>query len=119
MTSDIKSSIDELNGVTLEIRRLYKDIDSLKKRKEQLEDQIQVFLEETKKIGVKSNDISVILEEKKKIIRKKKDEKMNDCINILNHYNIGNAPKIYSELIMAFKGNEERIKKIKITDKRK
>jgi hypothetical protein len=119
MSTETKALIEELNEITKELKRLGNEMFKLRKRKDDIEKKIQLFLEETQKIGVKSNDISVVLEEKTKLVRKKKNEKLQDCINILNHYNIGNAQKICTEFMNALKGQEENIKKIKITNKRK
>lgn len=119
MTTEMKFLVEELNEITKELKRLSLDMSKLRKRKEVIEQKIQSFLEETQKVGVKANDISVVLEEKTKHIRKKKGDKIQDCINILNHYNIGNAQKICTEFMNALKGNEENVKKIKITNQRK
>ena len=55
-----------------------------------------------------------MLEDKTTRTRKKKDEKMQDCINVLNHYQVGNANKIYMEMMEVLIGNEKESKVVKI-----
>lgn len=116
MSQEIASFITELKNINIEIKNRKEQLFKFKKRKEEIEKTIQDFLVEKDQPGVKYNGTAVVLEEKIRRIRKSKEEKNNDCINVLKHYNISNADKIYNEIISASKGVEETKKAVKISN---
>jgi citrate lyase alpha subunit len=116
MSQDIASMMTELKTLVVEIKNRQVELAKFRKRKEVVEKSILNFLEEKEQPGVKYNGTTVVAQEKIKRTRKKKDEKIQDCINVLAHYNISNGDKIYNEIMEAIKGEEIQSKILKITD---
>ena len=114
--TDIVTFLHELNEINKEIKILYQDIGKFKTRKLYIEKYIQNFLKETNKPGVKFKNLSVVLEDKKRKIKKKKNDKMESCLNVLNRNGISGGIKVYNELMDALKGDEQVIKIVKIND---
>lgn len=107
MSAEIIASVTELKELSTDIKRRAAEISKLRKRKEELEKKITDFLVEKDQPGVKYRDVAVILEKNKyKRLPKKKAQKEEDAINVLKHYGISNAEKIFSEVIETMKGEE-------------
>jgi hypothetical protein len=114
MSHDMVSLISELKNLSIEIQNRSKEIAKLRKRKETIEASILKYLNDEQKPGIKHGGTVLITEEKTGRTRKKKEEKTKDCIDVLKHYGISNANKIYTELLEAFKGTESTKKILKI-----
>jgi hypothetical protein len=116
MSSEITSIISELKEITNEIKIRALELSKLRKRKEELEEQVVKFLDEKDQPGVKYKGVAVIAEDKIRRLPKKKSQKEEDCLSVLRHYGIGNAEKIYNELLETMKGDEIPKKAIRIKD---
>ena len=89
----------------------------MRKRKDELEQKIEDFLIKNDQPGVKFRDIAVIIEKNHyKRVPKKKNQKEEDCVNILKHYGITNAEKICNEMLESLKGDEIPKNSIKLKD---
>jgi hypothetical protein len=107
MSSEIIAAVTELKDLSQDIAIRAKEIKKLRDRKKELEEKICKFLEEKDQPGVKYKDTAIILEKNKYTrIPKKKAKKEEDCLAVLRHYGIGNAEKIFNELVETMKGDE-------------
>jgi hypothetical protein len=117
MSSEIIACVTELKSLTDDIKVRNNELKKLRKRKEELEKKIEEFLIEKDQPGVKYRDVAVVIEKNHyKRVAKKKNQKEEDCINILKHYGIGNAEKICNEMFESLKGDEVPKNTIKIKD---
>lgn len=116
MTSEITSVIGELKEITNEIKIRSLELSKLRRRKDELEEQVVKFLDEKDQPGVKYKGVAVIAEDKIKRLPKKKSQKEEECLAVLRHFGISNAEKIYNELLETMKGDEIPKKTIKIKD---
>lgn len=114
-SSEMRSLIVELREVGKEIARLAATLAKHRKRKADLEKQVASFLEQRDTPGVKYQGITVVAEDTVRRCRKKKAEKMQDCINVLRQYNISNSERVLHDLEEAMKGSAVDTKKIKIS----
>jgi|LauGreDrversion4_2_1035121.scaffolds.fasta_scaffold01314_4 hypothetical protein len=112
--SEIGSIILELKELNNELKIRNEEIKKLRERKKQIEENLCKFFEEKKQPGIKYKGLAVVAEDKTARVKKKKAEKTQDCINVLKHYNIHNAEKIYNELLETMKGDEISKKTVKI-----
>lgn len=117
MTSEIIAYVTELKALSDDIKIRNTELKKLRKRKDELEKKIEDFLIEKDQPGVKYRDVAVVIEKNHyKRVPKKKNQKEEDCINILKHYGIGNAEKICNEMFESLKGDEVPKNSIKIKD---
>jgi hypothetical protein len=112
--AEIGSIIIELKELNNELKIRNEEMKKLKKRKKEIEESLCKFFEEKKQPGIKYKGMAVVAEDKTGRMKKKKAEKTQDCINVLKHYNIHNAEKIYNELMETMKGDEISKKTVKI-----
>lgn len=112
--TEISSLVNELKSLSIEIKNRSIELSKYRKRQETIKDQILNYLEQENKPGLKHNGTVIITEDKESRQRKKKAEKTQDCINVLKHYGINNADKIYKELIEVQKGAKVNKKNLKI-----
>lgn len=112
--TEISSLVNELKILNTEIKNRSVELSKYRKRQSSVKDQILKYLEQENKPGLKHNGTVVITEDKESRQRKKKAEKAQDCINVLKHYGINNADKIYKELIEVQKGVKINKKNLKI-----
>ncbi len=109
--------VTELKDLSTEIKRRTRETAVLRKRKEELEEKIEKTLVEQDKPGVKYKDVAVILDKNKiKRLPKKKAQKEEDGINVLKHYGIDNAEKIFNEVMETLKGEEVQKNAIRLKD---
>ena len=107
MSNEMISWVTELKDLTAEIKRRTRETSVLRKRKDELEEKIEKILLEKDQPGVKYKDVAVILDKGKyERLPKKKAQKEEDGINVLKHYGIDNAEKIFNEVIETMKGDE-------------
>jgi hypothetical protein len=119
MSSEIISYVTELKEITTEVKNRSKELCKLRARKVELEKKICDFLTEKDQPGVKYKDVAIILEKNKyKRMPKKKAQKEEDCLNVLKHYGVSNAEKIFGELLETMKGDEVQKNAIRLKDVR-
>lgn len=116
--SFIKSLIDEINGIDKEIKTLKLRVKGLNSRRKTVEKQILEFLEQNEQPGVKYKNLAFYQETKARRKIKKKADKRNDCMNVLNSLGIQNSESAYRAIENAMRGyvreeNALTIKKIR------
>lgn len=109
MSFDITSTVTELKAISVEMQRLNTEITKLRKRKKELETVLTKFLEEKKQPGFKYKNLAIIAEEKNRQVRKPKDERLKDSVDLLRNHGVQNPEKVYEELMK--NQNMEQIKK--------
>lgn len=112
----IKSYLNELDGLNRELTNLSSRRKELAARKKQIESDIQEYLQTRNQPGVKHGDVAIIVEEKNNRIPKKKQEKYQDGISVLQKYGLAgdNAEHILNELLESQRGVPTKKHKLKI-----
>lgn len=115
MSLDITSTVDELHQITQELKRRQEEISKLKKRKQELENVINKFLQERNQPGFKHKGRAIMREDKVKKVSKKKQDGMESAIRILQQNGVRDANDVYKKIIESQK-TEKPVSKILITN---
>ena len=121
--SDIRSDMETLKSINIEIARLTENIKKLKMNAKQTEHRIMVYLEEKKQRGVKlpedqsGNKVGYFIETKQKVLPKPEKEKNLSSIEILKNNNVKNPEKVLEELLKSRKGEKIVVPKLKQINK--
>lgn len=112
----IRSDIEELKSIEIEIKRLNSILNVWRKKRIQIKERINEYLISKDQPGTKCGDIAIIRKETEKystkgIKRKDKDEQI---ITFLSNKGIRNASEIYTELYEIMKGPKVIESQIKI-----
>ena len=110
----LKSSLQELDRIDIEIKRLNDNLKQLRKQKKNVEQNIIGFLNAKNQPGVKYKNNAIIVEKKEKRIRKKKNQKQEEIMNILVSYGVHNPNEAFNKIVEANSGNVEITDKLKI-----
>lgn len=100
--SDITGYVSEYKQLNVEIKRINTQVRKLKKRRKEVESYILKYLESTKYPGVKYQGVAFYKDLKKTKVTKKKDEKIQECANLLNQYNIPDSEQLVSQIVKTF-----------------
>lgn len=111
----IKSYLQELERLNVEIKRLSGVLKNLRKQAKQVETNIISYLNEHEQPGVKYNNKAIIIENKIKKKRKTKAQRDNDMMEVLRSYNIPNPEKAMKEILNS-KNEETETMKLKFTN---
>lgn len=114
----IKGFVEELEKIEAEIKMNNKKNSVLRKRMKDIKENIAEFLREKDQIGLKHNGRAIILETVEKRIPKKKKEKEESVLSLLEQLGVDEPEKAYQQLLEAQKGesiskHNVKIKKIK------
>jgi hypothetical protein len=110
----LNSYLSEIDSIQKELTRLNKVLDPLRKRKKELEQNIQTELQKKKMSEVKyKNKIYKIIPSNIRT-RKNDTQKTEDTSNILSKYGILNNNSIITEIMEAQKGELSETDKLKI-----
>ena len=112
--AQITNTINELNKINQELKRLRIQIRTLNSRKTTLEKEIKTFLEEKDQPGLKYQGVSIMVEDSKKHKYMKQSDKINDCCQILTEYVVQDTTTVMTQLLKAMKGDEEDVTKLRI-----
>ena len=110
----IKSYVDELEKLNIEIKRNSERNKRLKKRVKELEKYISEYIVNKNQIGLKYNGSAILVEKKETRVRKKKKEKEESVLSLLKELGVSNPKNAYKLLQNAQKGNSVDTCKIKI-----
>ena len=108
--SDITGYVTEYKSINMELKRLQESIRKLKKRRKTVESYILNYLQSTKYPGVKYQGTSFYKETKNTKVAKKKDEKIQECADLLTQYNIPQSADLLKKLVRTFttKKNQQK-----------
>lgn len=110
---DISMVTSELKAIDTELARLRTVSNGLKKRKKEVEDTIQKYLDETKHKGVMINNMTILSEQKvknKAIPKKEKEDKLR---LLLGQY-VSTPEQVLLKLQEASKGTPTVVQKLSI-----
>lgn len=100
----IKQNIIERQKIDEEIKRLRKVISKLNKRKKLLEQEIIVYIKDTKQPGLKYQGTAIFCEKKVVNKRKKQEQKEKDVVDVLKKHGVEQTQEILNDLSNAQKG---------------
>ena len=98
----------QLKILTGHIKAAQSQIKKMKQAKAQLEDRIMNYLNATNRSGAKTNDLLILTKEKTTRGKKKKDEKEQDVIQVLQQAGIQNADQTYQQIVQALQGEQHK-----------
>jgi hypothetical protein len=110
----IKSDVEELNKLGVEIKSLSTQIRFLRQQSAEVEGRILNFLREKEQPGVKYKGTAVLIENKQKRAPKKSKDREIDALGVLERHGISNPQEVYDQIMEARKGEEVDTPKIKI-----
>ena len=114
--SEIKSDVLELKSVEVELKRARARVKELNKKKANLEEKIQEYIENNGLPGFKwkSKGLYVKAEEKEVRDRKKEKDKKQDATAVLRRHGVSDAEKVLDEMLEAMRGEKKSKTKLKI-----
>lgn len=109
----IKSYVEELNSIELELKRLGLEAKKLREKKATVKKRIADFLSAKGQVGVKHHGKAYTINEKVK--RKSKGNKLKDqdAKKVLEEWGIEEPEKLLEELLEARRGEKETISDLK------
>ena len=103
----LKSYIQEVERIDIEIKRLSCSLKKLRKQKKIAEENIIRLLKDSDQPGVKYKNNAILVKPKKKKIRKTKNQKNNDILNVLYSLNVSQPEEALQKILEANSGIEE------------
>jgi hypothetical protein len=114
MIISIKSSVDELKNINIEIKRLRENLCKLKKRSVELEKYIVSYLNEKNELGFKSEGTAIIMTNKTKKIKKSKKEIESETSRYLENNGIRNPKEFMDNINKIREGDKIDMQQVKI-----
>ncbi len=112
--STIKGLIEEFENLESEIKRNNTRNKILRKRGNELKEQIKKYLQEKEQPGVKYRDVAIVLESKEQRKVKPKKDKERSAIEYLQTIGVENPEKAYQELVEVQKRSPQTKQEIKL-----
>jgi len=109
----IQGKLNELNSITFELKTLRSRSSQLRYRKKDLEEEIDDYLESKDQPGLKYKGMAIIREDVTKRKTKKKQEKIDASISVLESHGISDPAEVLEELMEARRGSPVHRKKLK------
>ena len=119
MSTEIVGVVNELKSICSELKKHRNDTIRLNKRKKLLESQVIEYLRAKDEHGFKHNGVAIIAEEKEARGPKKRNEKLEGGISVLENYGIDNPKEVLEELLEKMKGSPVPTTKLKIKEIKK
>ena len=113
----ISSYLSELDSINKENQRIKKQLQSLKIKKDEVQEKIQKWFIKNNQTSITYNGKVVSLENTTTKKRKKKSEKIENFDNVLRKYGHHNTNKIIKELLEANSGNNVETTKLNFKKK--
>ena len=113
----IQGKINELQSINKELLTLRNRVRNLNTHKKKVEEYINNYLESKKQPGLKYKDLVVVKENTIKRKNKKKSERQNDAVKVLEKYGIQNPTNVLNEVLEARRGEKFETSKIIMTKK--
>jgi predicted oxidoreductase len=114
MSDKIISELQELQQITVEIKRLNIEMKSLRDKKKKIEEDITKYLHEVDQPGVKYGDIVVLSKETTKRKQLKKKEKEANAIEVLQKMGIMNPKQALASIQESMRGEETIVESVEI-----
>lgn len=110
----IKAYVDELENIEAQIKINNQKNAALRKRMKELKTNITQFLQEKDQVGLKYKGKAIILETTEKRLAKKKKEKEESILHVLQELGIANTEEAYKMILEAQKGEPVETHNVKI-----
>jgi uncharacterized membrane protein YgaE (UPF0421/DUF939 family) len=114
--AQIAGDMNEMKSINVEIKRLSDQIKRLKERKKELDENILEYLKDKDSEALRYKDMLVISKEKKHREKKKKVERENDILNVLQQAGISDSVKVLDGIKSALRGKEKMVNCLKIKE---
>lgn len=108
--------MSELRNINVELKRLGQQMNVLKTKKKEIEENIADYLREMESEAARYKNMIVIAKPKKHRIKKGKVERENELTMILQKAGISNTDRVLNEIKEALKGKETMINCLKIKE---
>lgn len=112
----VACDMNKLKNINVELKRLGNQMRILKNEKKELEENIIEYLKKVDQEGVRYKNTLAVSKEKKHRVKKGKNERENDILNILESAGISNTEKVLSEIKGALQGKEKYVNTLKIKE---
>ena len=110
--SMIQHKVNELNSVKNELKKLRIRSSELRSISNQLEQEIDQYLESKDQPGLKYKGTAIIRETKTKRRLKNKEQQKADAITVISKYGIDTPEKVLEEIMESRRGSPEEHKKL-------
>ena len=114
--AQIAGDMNEMKSINVEIKRLSDQIKRLKERKKELDENVLEYLKEADSEALRYKDMLVISKEKKHREKKKKVERENDILNVLQQAGVSDSVKVLDGIKSALRGKEKTVSCLKIKE---
>lgn len=114
--SQMASSMNELRNIDTEIKRLTQQVKILKEKKKEIEENILEYLNKTDRDALAFKNMMVISKQKKHREKKKKVERENDILNVLQAAGVYDSVKVLDGIKSALRGKEHDVQTLKIKE---
>ena len=110
----ISGTLNELQELKAEAKRLSARLKIIRKQINEKDVYIQEYLQSKQQPGLKFQGQAYVLKEATKRVPKKKNDREEDSIRVLQAAGVDNPEKVLIELLEARKGESQAIQKLKI-----
>tara|TARA_Y100000389_G_C17296022_1_gene430538 strand:- start:451 stop:813 length:363 start_codon:yes stop_codon:yes gene_type:complete len=110
----IKSQIDELEKIQIEIKRNNASNKVLRNRAKEIEQNISSYLEEKDEPGLKYNGKAIVVENKERRLQKSKKDRKSNVVTLLEDLGIDEADNVYDKILDVQKKSPVSERKIKL-----
>lgn len=110
----IRSYVDEMEELQLEIKRNNATNRRLRQRVKELEANISDYLANKGQSGLKYNGKAIVVEDKEQRPARKKKDKEEKGLNFFEHLGVHNPQEAYSRFLETQRGSPVRKQKLKI-----
>jgi septal ring factor EnvC (AmiA/AmiB activator) len=112
----IASNMNELKQINTEIKRLTTQIKILKEKKKEIDENIIEYLKDNDSDAIRYKDLIVQTKEKKHREKKKKIERENDILNVLQQAGVNDSVKVLDGIKSALRGKEFNVSCLKVKE---
>lgn len=116
---EILGDVNELQGLTQEIKRLREQSKTLRQRKTEVEKKILDYLESSDQPGLKYKDIILLAENKETFKRGKAKDRIIRGAEFLEQLGVQNSKQVVSNLLDVIKGSPIPKSQLKLMKKKK
>jgi len=116
---EILGDVNELQSLTLEIKRLREQAKQLRQRKSDVEKKILDYLESSDQPGLKYKDVILLAENKETFKRGKAKDRITRGADFLEQLGINNSKEVVSNLLDVLKGSPVPKSQLKMVKKKK
>ena len=114
--AQIAANMNELKQINTEIKRLSTQLKILKEKKKEIDENIIEYLKEKDSDAIRYKDLVVQTKDKRHREKKKKVERENDILNVLQQAGVHDSVKVLDGIKSALRGKEINVSCLKIKE---